>query len=132
LNLHQSFEEGFDYTIILDFDAARSVVENPVKYTLKPVIRASMEALNGAIRGTIDPSDANVIVYAIQGEDTVASTYADEAGLFFLRGINEGVYNVSFDLSDDEQYEDEVMEDVEVNIEKVTDLDTITLIEKSN
>ena len=130
LNLHQSFEEGLDYTIVLDFDAARSVVDNPVKYILKPVIRASMEALNGAIKGIVNPSDANAVIYAIQEEDIVASTYPNEEGMFMLRGIEEGVYTVSIDLPDDGLFVDEVIEDVNVNIGEITDLETINLEEK--
>lgn len=130
LNLQQSFEEGIDYTILLDFDAAKSVVDNPVKYILKPVIRASMEALNGAIKGMVNPSDANAVIYAIQEEDTVASTYPNDEGMFMLRGIEEGVYTVSIDLPDDDLFVDEVIEDVNVNIGEITDLETINLEEK--
>ena len=88
-----------------------------------------MEALNGAIKGMVNPSDANAVIYAIQEEDTVASTYPNEEGMFMLRGIEEGVYTVSIDLPDDGLFVDEVIEDVNVNIGEITDLETINLEE---
>jgi hypothetical protein len=39
-------------------------------------------------------------VFAITGVDTVATTYADEAGNFLLKGVPEGIYTVSFDPKD--------------------------------
>jgi len=127
LNLKESFTEGIDYTIILDFDAARSVIDNPVKYILKPVIRANLEALNGAIEGVIDPNDVEAVVYAIQEQDTIATTYPDETGKFLLRGIPEGSYTLSIDLADDVGFEDYVENNISVTTGNITDLESIKL-----
>lgn len=130
INLHQTFEGGIDYTIILDFDAARSVVDNPQKYILKPVINASMEALNGAIKGSIDPMDAAVVIYALQGLDTIASTFPDEDGAYMLRGIPDGTYDISFDLDDADPMIDQLVNGVNVSVGEVTDMGTIVLESK--
>jgi len=127
IKLNQIFEGGIDYTIILDFDAARSVVNNPQKYILKPVINARLEALNGAIKGNVDPIDAAVVIYAIQELDTIASTFLDDAGAFMFRGIPEGIYDISFDLDDEDTLLDKLVEDVNVSIGEVTDMGTTTL-----
>jgi hypothetical protein len=75
LKVHTVLEEGITYELLLDFDAARSVVETGNnKYNLKPVIRTLAEAQSGAIQGIIDPAAANPVIFAIIGEDTV-STY---------------------------------------------------------
>jgi len=130
IKLNQTFEGGIDYTIILDFDAARSVVNNPQKYILKPVITASLEALNGAIKGSVDPIDAAVVIYALQGEDTVASTFLDGAGAFMLRGIPEGTYDISFDLDDEDTLLDKLVDGVNVTIGEVTEMGTVALESK--
>ena len=130
IKLNQTFEGGIDYTIILDFDAARSVVNNPQKYILKPVINASMEALNGAIKGSVDPIDAAVVIYAIQELDTIASTFLDDAGAFMFRGIPEGAYDISFDLDDEDTLLDKLVEGVEVSIGEVTDMGAVVLESK--
>lgn len=134
INLHQTFEGGIDYTIVLDFDAARSVVSNPQKYILKPVIKASMEALNGAIKGSVDPVDANVVIYALQGQgeeqDTITSTFPDGAGEFMLRGIPEGTYDISFDLDDEDTLLDQLIDGVNVSIGEVTDMGAVVLESK--
>lgn len=55
LNVNTEIEGGRIYTLLLDFDASRSIVEagNSGKYLLKPVIRAVSFAETGAIEGDI-------------------------------------------------------------------------------
>lgn len=128
IKIQQSFEGGIDYTIVLDFDVAKSVKANPQKYILQPVVRASLEALNGAIKGTVTPTTESSFIYAIQGQDTIASTTPDEAGAFMFRGMEAGAYNVSFDVSDDStEVEDQLVESVAVEIGVVTDMGEVDL-----
>ena len=97
LNVKAELKEGVTYTILLDFDAARSIVKSGNgSYSLKPVIRAITEATSGAIKGSALPLAASPSVFAIVGSDTVASTYSDDAGKFLLRGVPAGIYKVSF------------------------------------
>ena len=126
IKLQQSFEGGIDYTVILDFDVEQSVKENPQKYILKPVVRASLEALNGAIKGTVVPADADVFVYAIQEPDTIASTGIDEAGAFMFRGMEAGAYTIAID-ADDQEYVDELVKEVSIEIGEVKDIGEIEL-----
>ena len=101
LNVHADLVEGITYKLWLDFDAARSVVETGSgKYNLKPVIRTFTEAQSGAIKGMVTPAESHPAVFAINGADTVATTYADESGKFLLGGVPEGTYTVSFDPKD--------------------------------
>ncbi|MBL7873985.1 MAG: DUF4382 domain-containing protein [Cyclobacteriaceae bacterium] len=126
LNLQADLTEGITYTIILDFDAARSIVEKGNgNYSLKPVIRALEEATSGAIKGTITPIEAMPAVFAIAGTDTVATAYTDEMGKFILRGVPSGSYTVSFNPK--EGYAPKQSENVTVTIGSVTDLGTITI-----
>lgn len=124
LNLHADLVEGITYTVLLDFDAARSIVaRGNGTYSLKPVIRALEEATSGAIKGSVTPIDAMPAIYAIAGSDTLGSTFADDAGLFLLRGIPAGTYLVS--IVPGEGYESVIKNDVVVSVGSVTDLGEI-------
>lgn len=127
LKLNAELQEGVTYTITLDFDAARSIVKagNSGKYNLKPVIRALEEATSGAIKGTVSPLDASPAVYAIQGTDTVATAFTDDAGKFMLRAVPAGSYTVSF--SPKTGYQTLNKENVSVTVGNVTDLGAVTI-----
>ncbi len=126
LNVHADLVEGVTYKILLDFDAARSIVETGSgKYNLKPVIRSLTEATSGAIKGTVTPVESAPAVFAIVASDTVATTFADASGKFLLRGIPAGTYTVSFDAK--EGYTDFQQESVAVTIGSVTDMGAIAL-----
>lgn len=96
LNLHDKLIGGVDYTLLLDFDAAQSIVlTGNGKYSLKPVIRAVAQAASGALTGTVTPAASAPKVYAITGTDTVG-TIADSTGKFFFSGLPAGTYQVNF------------------------------------
>lgn len=100
LNVNAEIEAGFTYTLILDFDASRSVVKagNSGKYLLKPVIKASNEATTGIVSGTVLPADAKSKVMAIVEEDTLTTTLADTTdGTYKLLGLDPGAYRISFE-----------------------------------
>jgi len=127
VKVNEVLEEGITYTILLDFDAARSIVKagNSGNYILKPVMRAKLEALTGAIKGSVSPLDATPAIYAIQGTDTITTTYPDEAGLYMLRALDPGTYTVAMEPI--EGYMDKVFEDVTVEAGLVTDLEEATI-----
>lgn len=123
-------EGGVTYKLVLDFDAARSVVKagNSGAYNLKPVIRASMEATSGAIAGVIVPADTNAVIYAFQGADTAASTYADATGAYLLPALDAGVYEVYAGFDNEAPVDSgAVATDVVVEIGQVTQVDTLLL-----
>lgn len=96
LNLHADLIEGITYKILLDFDAARSIVkQGNGSYSLKPVIRAIEEATSGAIKGSVTPIEAAPAVYAIVGTDTVGTALTDSTGKFLLRGLPADTYLVT-------------------------------------
>jgi len=96
LNVHDKLIGGVDYILLLDFDAAQSIVlTGSGNYILKPVIRAVAQAASGALTGTVTPAASAPKVYAIMGTDTVG-TIADTTGKFFFPGLPAGTYNVKF------------------------------------
>ena len=127
VNINTDIVEGVTYKLVLDFDAGRSVVKrgNSEAYNLKPVIRAQMEAQTGAIEGAVSPAGADVIIYAIQGEDSVSS-YPDEAGAYLIRALAEGTYDVVAVPASD-TLTTATIEAVEVTVGQVTEADTLHL-----
>ena len=66
LKVNADLSAGSQYTLLLDFDAAKSIVKTGNgKYILKPVIRAIPQAVSGAMRGVISPATASPKIYAI-------------------------------------------------------------------
>ena len=96
-----TISEGSTYSLVLDFEANRSVVvlgpkENPNGYKLKPHIRVITEALTGSISGTVLNPEDIPFAYAILGSDTVTSTAVDTtSGNFKLSFLPEDTYTVS-------------------------------------
>lgn len=97
LQINEVLREGITYKVLLDFDAARSIVERGNgTYSLKPVIRTITRAQDGAIRGSVNPLEATPAVYAILGQDTISTAFTNPEGNFLLRGLRPGTYKVAF------------------------------------
>lgn len=132
LNVNAEIQPDITYTLLLDFDASRSVVErgneqSGVEYLLKPVISASNKAETGNIAGVVNPADAEPFVYAIAGSDTLSSTKADTAdGSFKLIGLEDGTYTVSVDPTND-NYQSKDTTGVDVTVGDTNDIGTIEL-----
>lgn len=127
LKVNATLTEGITYTILLDFDAARSVVSagNSGGFNLKPVIRSVVEAQSGAIRGVVAPALAAPAVFAIAGTDTVSTAYADITGTFLLRGVKPGTYKVA--IQPKAGFQGLTLEKVGVTLGNVTTLAPVTV-----
>lgn len=92
---------GSTYTLMVDFDAHRSVVPlgppgNPNGYVLKPTIRVVPTSATGSISGTVDNPQDLPMAYAISGGDTLTSAAVDTtSGVFMLTYLTEGSYTVA-------------------------------------
>jgi hypothetical protein len=136
INVNAVIEEGIEYTMLLDFDASRSVKKagnNPNRpYILRPTVKAVNKAITGSIAGTVDPAESLPVVYAIAGEDTLASSIADTAnGSFELIGLEEGTYDVAVNPRTD-GYSETTESDVSVTVGEVNDIGTITVPQSQN
>lgn len=127
LKLNSAVTADILYKLVLDFDVAKSVHEagNSGKYMLKPVIRGFMEAQGGVIRGAVTPDSVITAVLAINGTDTVASTYTDH-GAYMIKGIAAGTYNLHF-IPGDTIHSVAVKNGVAVSLGQVTTVDTLRL-----
>lgn len=129
LNINADIEDGETYSLLVDFDAGRSVVETGNgNYLLKPVLRAANLEATGSISGSIQPADVRTGVWAISGDDSL-STWTDDEGSFTLLGVAPGTYEVQFRPEGD-QYADSTRTGIEVDAQEETDLGTIALEEK--
>jgi len=127
LNIQQDVQDGILYTITLDFDVSKSIVKTGNnKYILKPTIRTILNAVGGSIRGIVMPKDFQSAIYAVQGVDTVASTFSDTDGGYLIRGLPAGTYKVFYKPSS-VLYKDSLRTNISVQFNTVTRIDTTFL-----
>lgn len=129
LNLNADLKGGVPYELVLDFDAARSIVKagNSGQYLLKPVIRTFAKAAGGAIQGVVLPDSANAQVTAIAGTDTLGAI-PDASGAYKFWGIPENNYTLIFTPDAATGYMADTLENVAVTTGKVTQADTVRLM----
>jgi len=122
-----TLEANINYTLVLDFDIARSVVATGSgQYILRPVIRTILqESTLGAIRGQVLPAEASSAIIVLQQNDTVASAFTNAEGRFFVRGLPSGSYRLS--ILPKEGFEQETIENVSVNAGQITEVSSLTL-----
>jgi hypothetical protein len=127
LNVQMDTYDGILYTILLDFDVARSIVKTGNnKYLLKPVIRTILNAVGGTIKGVVMPLDFQTAVYAVQGVDTVASTFTAPNGGYLIKGLPAGTYDVYYNPASVNYY-DSLRNNIPVQFSTVTKIDTTFL-----
>lgn len=131
LLLNADLISGITYSVLLDFDAARSVVKlGNGGYLLKPVINAIAEAQEGAISGMIDPTGVQTAIFVLSGTDTLRSAYCNaSSGQFFVGGLPAGIFKVTFEPGEESGYESKAIDAVTVSTGQINELGTITLDE---
>jgi hypothetical protein len=126
LNIHQDVSEGIVYKLLLDFDASRSIVKTGNnKYILKPVIRTTLQAAGGSIKGFVKPDSVQTAVYAIKGVDTFG-TYTQN-GSYMIKALSAGSYNLLF-VPTDTTFKQTTKTGVVVTNGVVTTVDTVTVV----
>ena len=96
LQVHQTLQAGVLYSVLLDFDANKSIVETGSgTYKLKPVIRTIETAISGAIRGKITPSGTIASVTATSSTNITYSSNVTATGDFLIMGLPSGTYSIT-------------------------------------
>ncbi|POY35733.1 hypothetical protein C3K47_13310 [Solitalea longa] len=123
-----SLTPGISYSLILDFDAAKSIVAaGNGKFILKPVVRGLAIATSGTLTGTINPANKQAKVYAITPtNDTIGTVSDSETGYFSIGGLRSGSYKVAIDVQDT-TYADTTLNNVGIEAGKTTALGTIKI-----
>ena len=126
INVHQTLDSGFLYNLVLDFDAARSIVKTGNnKYILKPVIRGNFQLDAGRIKGVVTPDSVTTSVLAIRGTDT-AGTFTDSHGNYLISGLSAGSYSMLF-IPGDTSFVTEQRNGINVSLGTITVVDTVHL-----
>jgi len=126
LNVQQNVTGGILYTMVLDFDAGRSIVSTGNgKFILKPVIRTVLNAVGGSIKGAVTPKTVITAVYAINGADTM-STFTDLNGGYLIKGVPAASYTMKY-YPTDTMYKTQTKTGIVVTTGNVTVVDTVRL-----
>lgn len=128
MDLHAELDPGIPYALVLDFDAARSIVAagKSGKYLLKPVIRVFAKEAGGSMEGAVLPDSAGAHVMAIMDTDTL-STIPDGAGPYKFWGIAAGDYRLVFSADASSGYRSDTLNHITVQTGEVPQLDTVRL-----
>src|SRR6188768_4358004 len=99
-NIHADLIGGVEYKLWIDFDMARSVVDNGAgSYILKPMLRNFTEATSGSIKGVVFPVAANATIQATNGVGIVTAIPDPVTGEFLIRGVPPGPWSVLVDAN---------------------------------
>ncbi len=125
LQVHQNLQAGVAYYVLLDFDAAQSiVVEGNGDYSLKPVIRTIETALSGAIKGKVSQPGVPTTITATSGSQSY-STVANANGDFIISGLPPGTYTVT--ITPSAPFNASTISNVNVTVGNTTNVGTITI-----
>ena len=129
LDVDADLKAGIPYELVLDFDAARSIVKagNSGQYILKPVIRTFAKAAGGGIQGVVLPDSANAHVMAISGSDTLGAI-PDASGNYKFWGVPEGSYNLIFSADSTTGYKSDTINNIAVTVGNIATADTVRLV----
>lgn len=126
LSVNANLEPDVTYVMLLDFDAARSVVpKGNGGYNLKPVIRVLSQAVAGGIRGNVTPAEYKPGIYVISAENDTIGGFANDNGDFLIKGVPAGNYTVKFYTEGDAH--NKTLENVTVAQDAIKDLGTVVL-----
>ncbi|MFD2288024.1 DUF4382 domain-containing protein [Pedobacter petrophilus] len=126
LTANPNLVAGVAYTLLLDFDAAKSIVSaGNGKYLLKPVVRGLTAATSGVISGTVLPLASHPEVLVIAGTDTIGTVADPLSGKFTVGGLAAGSYRVKFTPL--AGYRDSTISAVNVSLGQNTAMGVITL-----
>ncbi len=96
LQVHQTLQAGIQYSVLLDFDANKSIIlDGNGTYRLKPVIRTIEAAITGIIKGKITPIGTLAVVTATSASLETYSSNVTTTGDFMLMGLPAGTYSVT-------------------------------------
>jgi len=89
-----------DKEVVIDFDVARSIVEENGVYYLRPKIRPFHDQNAGAIEGKVLPANIFAVVTALDASGAeVAKALPKPDGEFKIRGLADGTYTLKFEAT---------------------------------
>ncbi|RNI27005.1 DUF4382 domain-containing protein [Rufibacter latericius] len=127
LQINADLEADVTYVLLLDFDAAKSIVPrgNSGQFNLKPVIRTLTKAVAGGIKGTVTPAAAKPGILVISAANDTIGGFADDAGHYLIKGVPAGTYKVQFSTA--EPYKDKELTNIVVTNDRITEVPAVDL-----
>lgn len=127
IKVDEHIDGGMTYNLIIDFDAAKSIVEagNSGQIILKPVLRAYLDEVAAGIMGQILPLEAQPVKVTAQKGDDTMNTFVDANGKYKITGLDGGTYKLIF--TPNEAYNPVVLEGILVEEGKLRSVDPVVL-----
>lgn len=127
IKVDEDIEGGMTYDLVIDFDAAKSIVEagNSGNIILKPVLRAYLDEVSQGIMGQVMPLEAQPVQVTANDGDDQYNTFVDDNGNYKITGMDDGTYSITF--SPNELYLPTVIEGIVVADGKITSIEPVTL-----
>ncbi|PZX58333.1 uncharacterized protein DUF4382 [Algoriphagus ratkowskyi] len=127
IKVDERIEGGMTYNLVIDFDAAKSIVEagNSGQIILKPVLRAYLDEISAGIMGQILPLEAQPVKVTAQKGDDTMNTFVDAKGNYKITGLDQGTYKLIFTPND--SYSPVELEGVLVENGKLNSINPIVL-----
>ena len=96
IQVKHTLQDGILYTVLLDFDANKSIVkQGNGTYSLKPVIRTIEKAISGSVKGKITPVGTMAVVEATSSTGVSFTSNVNENGDFLIMGLDPGIYKIT-------------------------------------
>lgn len=128
IEIDEQIAAGGHAEVLLDFDAAKSIIQDAGQYYIKPVIRYVKNydtGIDGQIEGSVQG-----MVLVNNGEMEASATFSSN-GAFKLAGLKSGAYQVRIDylaqVNGELEYRQKTIEGVIVSDGQITHMGMISL-----
>jgi hypothetical protein len=126
VKMNATIQPGASYVVMIDFDAAKSIVkQGNGSYLLKPVVYGNLVANIGQIDGTVIPLTGGNFASAWNATDTLNVFINQVSGYFLINSLVPGTYTVK--ITANLPYRDTTLLNIPVSLQHVTHLDPIHL-----
>lgn len=126
INVNQQLDANVTNTLLIDFDAHMSIVEQGNgSYSLKPVLRMIETDVQGSITGSLSVLGIAATVTAESSTGVEYTTIANENGQFMISGLNAGTYTVT--VTPALPLLPQIITDVQVTASNTTDLGVVSM-----